>query len=167
MASTPSHLPCSPLRAMTSSEGSMRHRSTLWHRSLISHSQVRAGRSLIDVRDICINLSNDCNSYIYTDATWPSYRKAFLMMREMVFMCVCSISIHWLFCNFSVSVFCNPQSPSSVLCKQPTPCFCTLSGSGTRALLDNLSLHSHRSEPHAQSVQGGMQESRCKDCADE
>ncbi|KAJ8581838.1 hypothetical protein M405DRAFT_868334 [Rhizopogon salebrosus TDB-379] len=74
------------------------------------------------------------------------YRKAFLMTREMVFI---------------------PQSPSSVVCKPPTPCFRTLSGSGARALLDNLSLQSHRSERHAESVQGGMRESRCKGYADE
>jgi hypothetical protein len=42
----------------------MRHLSTLWHRTLISHSQVTAARSLIDVSDVFIGLSDDCNNHI-------------------------------------------------------------------------------------------------------
>ncbi|KAJ8581842.1 hypothetical protein M405DRAFT_831724, partial [Rhizopogon salebrosus TDB-379] len=52
-----------------------------------------------------------------------------------------------------------PQFPSSVLCKSPTPCFRTLSGSSACAPLDNLSLRSNRSEPHAQSFRCSRRES--------
>jgi hypothetical protein len=37
------------------------------------------------------------------------YCKAFLMMWEMVFVCIVSVWIDWLFCNFCTSVSCNPQ----------------------------------------------------------
>jgi hypothetical protein len=88
------------------------------------------------------------------------HHKVSLMMQEIVFMCVVSISIDWLFCNLSISVLRDPQFPFSVLCKSPTSCFRTLSGFGARALLDHLSVRSHRSELHAESFQGGRRESR-------
>jgi hypothetical protein len=51
------------------------------------------------------------------------HHKVFLMMQEMVFMFVVGISIDWLFCNLSVSVFCSPQFPSSVLCNRQRRAF--------------------------------------------
>jgi hypothetical protein len=85
------------------------------------------------------------------------YRKAFLKTREMVFMCVISISIHWLFCNFCAAVFCFPQFASLSLCKPPPP-----HPFGIRCIwfLDHLLLHSHRSEPHAESFHGNRRDMR-------
>jgi hypothetical protein len=48
------------------------HPAALWHRTLISHSQVTAERSFIDVRIVFVNLSNDCNSHIQTAAIRPA-----------------------------------------------------------------------------------------------
>jgi hypothetical protein len=45
----------------------MRHPLALWHRTLISNTRV-AGRSSIDVCDVFLNLPNDYNSDISTDA---------------------------------------------------------------------------------------------------
>jgi hypothetical protein len=50
----------------------MRHPLTLWHRTFISNAQVIAGRSSIDVRNVFVDLPNDYNSDISTDAAATS-----------------------------------------------------------------------------------------------
>jgi hypothetical protein len=57
---------------LTLTRRDMRHPSALWHRTLMSNTQVTAGRSSIDVRDVFVNLPNDYNSDISTDPTATS-----------------------------------------------------------------------------------------------
>jgi hypothetical protein len=91
------------------------------------------------------------------------HHKVFLMMQEIVFMCVVSISIDWLFCNLYLSLL---QSTVPILGPLQIA-NAVLSHPVRIRYICHLSLRSNRSEPHAEIFRGSRRESRRRGCAGE